>query len=70
MIIFPAIDLKDGVCVRLKKGVMEDATVKKRLGDGGVEVAVSKSPEDFSAFVKAENERWAKVIKDAGVVAE
>lgn len=27
MIIFPAIDLKDGVCVRLKKGVMADATV-------------------------------------------
>ncbi|HEY4076878.1 MAG TPA: 1-(5-phosphoribosyl)-5-[(5-phosphoribosylamino)methylideneamino]imidazole-4-carboxamide isomerase [Rhizomicrobium sp.] len=27
MIIFPAIDLKDGVCVRLKKGVMQDATV-------------------------------------------
>ncbi len=27
MIIFPAIDLKDGVCVRLKKGVMKDATV-------------------------------------------
>src|SRR6266581_9736573 len=27
MIIFPAIDLKDGVCVRLKKGIMEDATV-------------------------------------------
>ena len=27
MIIFPAIDLKDGVCVRLKKGMMADATV-------------------------------------------
>ena len=27
MIIFPAIDLKDGVCVRLKKGMMEDATI-------------------------------------------
>ena len=50
--------------------VMEDATVKKRLGDGGVEVIVSKSPEAFGAFVKAENERWAKVIKEAGVVAE
>ncbi len=49
---------------------MEDATVKKRLGDGGVEVVVSKSPEAFGAFVKAENERWAKVIKEAGVVAE
>jgi len=50
--------------------VMEDANVKKRLGDGGVEVIVSKSPEAFGAFVKAENERWAKVIKEAGVVAE
>jgi phosphoribosylformimino-5-aminoimidazole carboxamide ribotide isomerase len=27
MIIFPAIDLKDGQCVRLRRGVMEDATV-------------------------------------------
>jgi len=27
MIIIPAIDLKDGQCVRLKQGVMEDATV-------------------------------------------
>jgi phosphoribosylformimino-5-aminoimidazole carboxamide ribotide isomerase len=27
MIIFPAIDLKDGQCVRLKQGVMADATV-------------------------------------------
>ncbi|MBV6658561.1 MAG: 1-(5-phosphoribosyl)-5-[(5-phosphoribosylamino)methylideneamino]imidazole-4-carboxamide isomerase [Devosiaceae bacterium] len=26
-ILFPAIDLKDGVCVRLKKGEMDDATV-------------------------------------------
>jgi phosphoribosylformimino-5-aminoimidazole carboxamide ribotide isomerase len=27
MIIFPAIDLKDGQCVRLKRGIMADATV-------------------------------------------
>ena len=27
MILFPAIDLKDGVCVRLKKGAMDEATV-------------------------------------------
>ena len=50
--------------------VMDDANVKKRLGDSGVEVIVSKSPEAFGAFVRAENERWAKVIKDAGVVPE
>ena len=27
MLIIPAIDLKDGHCVRLRQGVMEDATV-------------------------------------------
>ena len=27
MLLIPAIDLKDGHCVRLKKGAMEDATV-------------------------------------------
>ncbi len=27
MILFPAIDLKDGVCVRLKRGDMDDATI-------------------------------------------
>ena len=50
--------------------VMDDANVKKRLADGGVEVVTSRSPEAFGAFVKAENERWAKVIKDAGIVPE
>jgi tripartite-type tricarboxylate transporter receptor subunit TctC len=50
--------------------VMDDATVKKRLADGGVETVVSKSPEAFAAFVKAENERWGKVINDAGIKPE
>ena len=50
--------------------VMEDAGVKKRLGDGGVDTVISNSPEAFAAFVKTENERWGKVIKDAGVVPE
>ena len=27
MLIIPAIDLKDGQCVRLRKGLMEDSTV-------------------------------------------
>ena len=27
MLIIPAIDLKDGHCVRLRRGLMEDATV-------------------------------------------
>lgn len=50
--------------------VMEDANVKKRLADGGVEVVLSRSPQVFGDFVKAENARWGNVIKDAGIVAE
>ena len=30
MILFPAIDLKDGRCVRLKRGLMDQATVFRR----------------------------------------
>ncbi|CAA7621040.1 1-(5-phosphoribosyl)-5-[(5-phosphoribosylamino)methylideneamino]imidazole-4-carboxamide isomerase [Magnetospirillum sp. SS-4] len=45
MILFPAIDLKDGACVRLKLGLMEDATVfnldpgaqAKSFADAGAE---------------------------------
>jgi tripartite-type tricarboxylate transporter receptor subunit TctC len=50
--------------------VMDDANVKRRLADGGVDVVVSKSPEAFAEFVKAENLRWGKVIKEAGIVAD
>jgi tripartite-type tricarboxylate transporter receptor subunit TctC len=50
--------------------VMNDANVRKRLADGGVDVVVSKSPQAFGDFVRAENRRWAKVIKEAGIVPE
>ncbi len=36
MLIIPAIDLKDGACVRLRQGLMEDSTV---YGDDPVEMA-------------------------------
>lgn len=36
MLIIPAIDLKDGACVRLRQGVMDDSTV---YGDDPVEMA-------------------------------
>ena len=45
MIIFPAIDLKDGVCVRLKKGVMADATV---FNDDPAAQAQSFAAQGFS----------------------
>ena len=43
--------------------------VKKRLIEAGI-VATSSSPEGFTAYVKAETTKWAKVIKDAGITVE
>jgi len=47
--------------------VLADPEVINRLNTSGVEVVGSKSPEDFSDFMKAQNEKWAKLIKEVGV---
>lgn len=49
---------------------MLNPTVKSRLSAGGIEVSVSTSPADFAGFMGRETERWAKVIKDAGITPE
>ena len=49
---------------------MKDASVSKRLGDGGVPAVVSASPEDFAKFVKSEIDRFGKVIRDARIPTE
>jgi tripartite-type tricarboxylate transporter receptor subunit TctC len=43
--------------------------VRTQLADHGAEV-VQGTPEQFTAFVKAETERWGPVVKRAGVVLE
>ncbi len=50
--------------------VLSDPEVIKRLNDNGAEVVTSKSPEEFATFMKRENEKWIKVVKDVGVVME
>jgi tripartite-type tricarboxylate transporter receptor subunit TctC len=50
--------------------VMESPDVKKRLADGGVDVVTSKSPEQFAAFLRADTERWAQVVKDSGATVD
>jgi tripartite-type tricarboxylate transporter receptor subunit TctC len=49
---------------------MADHDVKERLAAGGVLPLLSKSPEDFSAFMATETERWGLVIKDTGATAD
>jgi tripartite-type tricarboxylate transporter receptor subunit TctC len=50
--------------------IMTDPTLVKRLQDSGAEVVTSKSPEEFAVFMREENDKWAKVIKEVGVVME
>jgi tripartite-type tricarboxylate transporter receptor subunit TctC len=50
--------------------VMETPDVKKRLGESGVDVVTSRSPEEFAAFLRAETEKWAQVVKESGATVE
>jgi hypothetical protein len=43
--------------------------LKERLNSAGIEPMTS-TPEQFAAFIKSENTRFAKVIKDAGIKPE
>lgn len=46
--------------------VMVDPFVKGKFADLGVE-AVSSTPEQFGAFIKSEMDRYARLIKEAGI---
>jgi tripartite-type tricarboxylate transporter receptor subunit TctC len=47
--------------------VMQDDSTKKRfIADGG-EPTFSKTPEEFSALIRAELAKWAKVARAANI---
>jgi len=48
---------------------LQDPEVKKRFADLGVE-AVSSTPEQFASFIRAETEKYSKLIKEAGIRTE
>lgn len=49
---------------------MKDPEVVRRLGTASAAAITSKSPEDFRKFWVSEHNRWAKVVKDIGAVAQ
>jgi tripartite-type tricarboxylate transporter receptor subunit TctC len=49
--------------------VVADEAVRKRLIDEGSEI-MTMSPADFGAFIRRENVRWVKVVKDAGITPQ
>jgi tripartite-type tricarboxylate transporter receptor subunit TctC len=46
--------------------VLSDPAVRQRLIDDGAEVQ-SMTPSELGAFMRTENARWVKVVKDAGI---
>ena len=64
--------LKPDVVARLNQGIQASLArpeTKKKLAELGA-IAAGGSPEDFKSFLVKDAERWAKVIKAAGVKAE
>lgn len=53
---------------RVANEAMKDPQVAQKLADQGLTVA-GDSPEHFREYIDAEAKKWAKVIKEAGVVA-
>jgi tripartite-type tricarboxylate transporter receptor subunit TctC len=46
--------------------VVKEQAVRKRLIEEGTEIR-TMSPAEFSVFMRAENARWVKVVRDAGI---
>ena len=55
---------------RVSVDMMKDANVVKRLGESGITIVTSASPAEFTKFVKAETDRFGKVIKDNHIPTE
>jgi tripartite-type tricarboxylate transporter receptor subunit TctC len=61
-------EIIDRVSAEARKA-LADPAMKAKLAEQGI-VAVGNSPEEFRGFVAEEIDRWAKVIKDAGIKME
>jgi tripartite-type tricarboxylate transporter receptor subunit TctC len=49
--------------------IMATAEMKRYMLEQGLEIAM-KGPDEFGAYLKAESEKWGKVIRAAGIRVE
>jgi len=61
-------DIVNRLSAELSK-VLARADVRQKFADAGTPVTL-RGPEDFSAFIRAENQRWLPVIKASGAKIE
>jgi tripartite-type tricarboxylate transporter receptor subunit TctC len=62
-----------GIVARLHGEVVKAVRVpevRKRFDDQGIELAASAAPEAFTAYIKAEVAKYAKLAKEAGIKAD
>ena len=61
------------ILVRLQQAVakaVSDAERRRRFIERGVELKASGSPEEFTAYIKAEFEKKARLAREAGIRPE
>ncbi len=61
----PIVDRLHGELVK----ALQSDDVKRILGTQGLDIRTS-TPDEFSAYIRSEFNKWAKVIKDAGLSAQ
>ncbi len=49
--------------------VLKDPNIRKHLVNDGAD-PIGSSPEEFSAYIKSETEKWARVVRSAGIKQE
>jgi tripartite-type tricarboxylate transporter receptor subunit TctC len=49
---------------------LKEPEVRKRFVVDGSDTVASSSPEEFAAYIRADEAKWAKVVKDAGLKPE
>jgi tripartite-type tricarboxylate transporter receptor subunit TctC len=61
------------VLVRLNAEIsraMSNPEFQRRYGERGIEMVASRSPEEFSAYVRSEADAFAKLVREAGIKVE
>ena len=49
---------------------LSNPELKKRYGERGIELAASASPGEFTQYVRAEADAFARLVKEAGIQVE